>query len=174
MRGPNSLRVSISAPRTSGRRRVDCAPARIYARRLRSFLTRGQPFRIRIHSRIMRGGGLMEFMQTGRRRWGRPTRVRSPTRGPARLCIQDQRESLATPGARNVRDSEAYSRRRPGTSPGRPSASGCCYPPSSVAGAVWIFQRHRTAFEGSVSWICTSNQPQSLSPPASRIAISIR
>jgi len=88
----------------------------------------------------------MELMQTGRRRWGRPTTRPVAHQGPARLCIQDQRER-SRPGARNVRDSEAYSRRGPGTSPGRPSA----VLPLQVrlTGAVWIFQRHWIAFEGS-------------------------
>ena len=67
-------------------------------------------------------------MQTGRRRWGRPTRVRSPYQGTGAAMHSRSARSARYPGARNVRDSETYSRRRPGTSPGRPSASGCCYP----------------------------------------------
>jgi len=115
MRGPNSLRVSTIAPRTSGRRRVDCAPANL-RKTIEIVPDEGATIPDPDPFPIMRGD-LMELMQTGRRRWGRPTTRPVAHQGPARLCIQDQRER-SRPGARNVRDSEAYSRRPPGTSPG--------------------------------------------------------
>jgi len=69
----------------------------------------------------------------------RPTRVRSPSRGPARLCIQDQREALATQALGTF----ATARHILGGGPvcprdvlPRPAA---VTPPSSATGAVWIF-----------------------------------
>ena len=116
MRGPNSLRVSTIAPRTSGRRRVDCAPANL-RKTIEIVPDEGATIPDPDPFPIMRGD-LMELMQTGRRRWGRPTRVRSPYQGTGAAMHSRSARSARCPGARNVRDSEAYSRRPPGTSPG--------------------------------------------------------
>ena len=165
MRGPNSLRVSTIAPRTSGRRRVDCAPANL-RKTIEIVPDEGATIPDPDPFPIMRGD-LMELMQTGRRRWGRPTRARSPTRGRRgyafKISASARAQALGTfATARHILGG------RPVRPPGRPSA----VLPLQVrpTDAVWIFQRDWIAFE-AVSWICTSNQPQLLSPPASRIAI---
>ena len=78
-------------------------------------------------------------MQTGRRRWGRPTTRPVAHQGPARLCIQDQREAPATQALGTF----ATARHILGGGPVRPRdvlpRPAAVTPPSSVAGAAWIF-----------------------------------